>query len=46
MQIATSRALEMLNEFHKESLSSGRAGMEPIPVIRSEDKKIISLDDS
>lgn len=46
MQIATSRAIQMLNEFHEESISSGRAGMEPAPVIRSEDKKIISLDDS
>ena len=44
IQIATSSAMKMLNEYHQESLISGKAGLEPI--IEPEVKKIITLDDN
>lgn len=46
IQIATSSALKMLNEYHMESLTSGRAGIEvPVP-IEAGMKRIITLDDN
>jgi hypothetical protein len=42
LQISTSSALKMLNEYHQESMISGRAGTEPIVSISNKD--IIRLD--
>lgn len=43
LQIATGSALKMLNEYHQESLISGRVGLEvPAPV--EGEKRIITLD--
>ena len=41
LQIATTQALTMLNDYHRESLTAGRAGTE----IRMPTDKIIKLDD-
>ena len=42
VQIATSSALKMLNEYHQESIVSGRAGLETF--VEPEQKTIITLD--
>lgn len=44
LQIATSSALKMLNEYHQESLTSGKVGTENIYI--SNPKEIIKLDDN
>lgn len=44
-QIATGSALRMLNEYHEESLTSGRVGIEIPPIVESKSKRIITLDD-
>jgi len=44
LQIATGSALKMLNEYHQESLTSGKAGLEISTPIEGE-KKVITLDD-
>jgi len=44
IQIATSQAIQMMNDYHSESLISGKAGMDK--VIPLEKKKIITLDDN
>ncbi len=41
IQIATSRAINMLNEYHEETLTSGKAGME----VKTPTDKVINLDD-
>lgn len=46
IQIATGSALKMLNEYHQESLTSGRAGIEIPPVLETNSKRIITLDDN
>lgn len=43
LQIATSSAMKMLNEYHKDSLL-GKAGFEKIVPINKDDKTIIKLD--
>lgn len=43
LQIATGSALKMLNEYHNESLNSGKIGTEQI--MPNENKTIIRLDD-
>lgn len=45
IQIATSRALSLLNDFYSESKKSGRAGMEKVVLVPSNEKKILNLDD-
>lgn len=45
IQIATSSALKMLNEYHQESLTSGRAGTEFVIPLETDMKRIITLDD-
>ena len=45
VQISTSRALHVLNEFHVESIVSGKEGLTIKPIIPSEDKEIILLTD-
>jgi hypothetical protein len=42
VQIATSSALKMLNEYHQESMTSGRAGLETF--VEPDQKTIITLD--
>jgi len=44
LQIATGSALKMLNEYHQESLTSGKVGLEISTPIEGE-KKVITLDD-
>ncbi len=46
IQIATSSALKMLNEYHQESLVSGRAGTEVDIPLETDMKQIITLDDN
>ena len=46
MQIATGSALKMLNDYHQESLTSGRAGTETPIEPDPEMKGIITLDDN
>lgn len=46
LQIATGSALKMLNEYHQESLTSGRAGTEEIIQSDPDMKRIIRLDDN
>lgn len=43
VQISTSRALNVLSEFHNESILAGREGMEQKPIVPSDEKEIISL---
>jgi hypothetical protein len=43
VQISTSRALNILNEFHDESIVSGKEGLTSRPVIPSDEKEIITL---
>jgi hypothetical protein len=45
IQISTSNALGLLDEFHKESRECGREGLQPKLIIPSDEKEIISLDD-
>lgn len=45
VQISTSNALTLLNEFNIESRESGFEGRHQSPIIPSDEKKIISLDD-
>jgi hypothetical protein len=45
IQISTSAALGLLNEFHNESRNCGKEGLQPKIIIPSNEKKIISLDD-
>jgi hypothetical protein len=45
IQIATGAALKMLNEYHNESITSGKAGREPFVKVESDVKQIITLDD-
>ena len=45
VQIATGAALKMLNEYHNESMTSGRFGTEPLVQVESDVKQIITLDD-
>lgn len=44
IQIGTSSALNMLNEYHEESLSSGKAGYEKLVPIDTSLKKTIKLE--
>jgi len=44
IQIATGQAIKMLNDYHSESLTSGRAGMEQMVPINQGKKEIITLD--
>ena len=46
VQIATGTALKMLNEYHQESLTSGRYGTETSVQIDPEMKRVITLDDN
>lgn len=46
IQIATSSAMKMLNEYHQESLTSGKAGTETLLELDSETKGIITLDNN
>lgn len=46
VQIATGTALKMLNEYHQESLTAGRVGIEPLIQVEPDVKKIITLDDN
>lgn len=43
IQIGTSRALNLLDEFHKESKTSGLEGMKERAVVPSDDKEVITL---
>lgn len=45
VQISTSNALNLLNEFNIESRESGFEGRKQRPIIPSDEKKIITLDD-
>ena len=45
IQISTSNALSLLNEFHQESKTCGREGTQVKIIVPSDEKKIISLDD-
>lgn len=45
IQIATTSALRMLNDYHKESLTSGRAGTEKLVPLDKEARGSIILDD-
>ena len=45
IQISTSNALGLLNEFHDESKNCGKEGLHPKIIIPSNEKEIISLDD-
>ncbi len=45
IQIASSAALGLLDEFHTESKECGKQGLIQKPIIPSDDKEIISLDD-
>ena len=45
IQIGTSSALSLLEEFYEESKTSGKQGTEPKIIIPSNEKKIITLDD-
>ena len=45
IQIGTSQALHMLNDYHEESRTAGRAGFEQVVPIDSSFRKIIKLDD-
>lgn len=45
IQIGTSQALHMLNDYHEESRTAGRAGLEQIVPMDSSFRKIIKLDD-
>lgn len=45
IQIGTTQALNMLNDYHQESRTSGRAGYERVMPISQKDKKIIKLDE-
>jgi hypothetical protein len=45
IQISTSNALSLVNEFHQESKTCGKEGLYPKIIIPSDEKKIISLDD-
>jgi len=45
IQIATSQAIKMMNDYHSESLVSGKAGMEQIIPMNQDRKEIITLDD-
>jgi hypothetical protein len=45
IQIGTTQALGMLNDYHNESRNSGKAGYERVLPISQKDKKIIKLDE-
>jgi hypothetical protein len=45
IQIGTTQALGMLNDYHNESRNSGKAGYERVLPISQRDKKIIKLDE-
>jgi len=45
IQVSTSNALNLLDEFHQESKTCGKEGLQPKIIIPSDEKKIISLDD-
>lgn len=45
IQIGTSQALNMLNDFHEESLVAGKAGYEKLVPLDSSLRKIIKLDE-
>ncbi len=45
IQISTSNALGLLNEFHQESKDCGKEGLHPKIIIPSDEKEIITLDD-
>jgi hypothetical protein len=45
IQIGTSQALHMLNDYHEESRTAGRAGLEQVVPLDSSLRKIIKLDD-
>jgi hypothetical protein len=44
IQIATSQAIKMMNDYHSESLISGKAGMDKVIPMSQDKKKIITLD--
>jgi len=43
IQIGTSRALSLLDEFHKESLTAGMQGKQELVAVPSDEKEIITL---
>ena len=45
IQIGTSQAINMLNDYHEESKTAGRAGMERMVPLDSSVRKIIKLDE-
>lgn len=45
IQIATTQAIHMLNDYHAESLTSGKAGFEKYVPLDSSVRKIIKLDE-
>jgi hypothetical protein len=45
IQIGTSRALNLLNEFHNESTIYGKKGLEPKTIIPSNEKEVINIDE-
>ncbi|MCF8019782.1 MAG: hypothetical protein K9L62_10265 [Vallitaleaceae bacterium] len=45
IQIATTQATHMLNDYHKESLTAGKAGYEKYAPLDSSVRKIIKLDE-
>ncbi len=45
IQIGTSQALTMLNDYHEESMTAGKAGYEHIVPLDSSVRKIIKLDE-
>jgi hypothetical protein len=45
IQIGTSQAIHMLNDYHEESLTAGRAGYEHIVPLDSSVRKTIKLDE-
>lgn len=45
IQIATSSALKLLNEYHQDSLTSGREGLENRIILDPHNKTTITLDD-
>lgn len=45
IQIATTQAIHMLNDYHEESLTAGKAGLEKFVPLDSSVRKVIKLDD-
>jgi len=45
IQIGTSQAINMLNDYHEESRTAGKAGMEHVVPLDSSVRKIIKLDE-